>query len=300
MGSPSEGTESLARRTRRLLRERGLAPLKSKGQHFLVDQHCAAQIADFAAPDPSLPVLEIGAGLGALTLELAARAPHVVAVELDRGLLAALRSEGLPPTVTAVEGDALELDLEALLASHPGRWRATGNLPYYAATAILQRLLLLGSRLERIVATVQSEVAERLRARPGDPQYGSLSVWTALHAAEVAALLEVPRGAFYPQPKVDSQVVCLTPREGVPCRPEAQALLLAVVRAAFGQRRKMLRNALAELLGRTPSAQERLAAAMAQAGIAPQARGEAASPEQFVVLAEALASSEVELTGSDG
>jgi 16S rRNA (adenine1518-N6/adenine1519-N6)-dimethyltransferase len=286
--------ENLATRTRRLLAELDLKPRRERGQNFLIDPTIAEAVAELACGDDAPQVLEIGAGLGALTERLAERAARVVALELQPEFVEAL--EGLftgRPNVRVVAGNALKADLVGLIGGAPNTWRVAANLPYYAASAIIVQLLEARPAFERLVVMVQKEVGDRLTARPGGEQYGSLSVFTAYHTNCATVALRVPRGAFYPQPKVDSVVLTLEPRRTA--RPEVldEALLLAVIRGGFGQRRKQLVNAL---LG-APELQQRdrdtTEAALAEAGIAPKARAEELGLESFIALSNALSRSGV-------
>ncbi|MBM3499044.1 MAG: ribosomal RNA small subunit methyltransferase A [Armatimonadetes bacterium] len=289
-GIASDG-ESLAVRTRRLLAELGRRPRRERGQNFLIDPTLAERVAGLACGDEAPQVLEIGAGLGALTECLAVRAARVVALELEAAFVEALHDVlAGSPHVRIVAGDALKVDLAGLVDGPPDAWRVAANLPYYAASAILVRLLEARPPFERLVVMVQKEVGDRLTARPGDEQYGSLSVFAAYQTEDLAVALRVPRGAFYPQPKVDSVVLSLRPRRAPRAGVLDEGLLLAVIRAGFGQRRKQLANTLVGLgsLDRTSAA-----AALAEAGIPPPARAEELDLEAFIALSNALSRSGV-------
>ncbi|MBM3498720.1 MAG: ribosomal RNA small subunit methyltransferase A, partial [Armatimonadetes bacterium] len=235
--------ERLAVRTQRLLAELGLKPRRERGQNFLIDPTVAESVAAVVCGEARPQVLEIGAGLGALTGALAARASAVVALELQPQFVGAL-SQLLAgtPCVRVIAGDALKADWGALVGGSPAEWHFAGNLPYYAASAIIVRALEAQPGFARLVVMVQKEVGDRLTARPGDEQYGSLSVFTAYHVTEARVELRVPRGAFYPQPKVDSVVLSLTPRGAARGDVLDEALLFATIRAGFGQRRKQFAN----------------------------------------------------------
>ncbi len=286
--------ESPAVRTRRLLAELGLKPRRERGQNFLIDPTVAERVAELACEPEGTRVLEIGAGLGSLTEALAARAAAVLAVELQPEFAQALGELfAATPSVAIVQGDALKVDLVGLLPGPPDAWRVAANLPYYAASAIVLRLLEARPGFERLVVMVQKEVGERLTARPGDEQYGSLSVLTAYHVGQAQVVLRVPRGAFYPQPKVDSVVLSLTPRRNPREDVRDEALLLGAIRAGFGQRRKQLANALVGAGSLRPLDRAGADAALAAAGIAPKARAEELSLEAFVALSNALSRSGV-------
>ncbi len=274
-----------------LLRRHGLRPRKRLGQHFLVDRRVLAAIVRAAELEADDGVLEIGAGLGTLTLALAAGAGRVVSVEIARELAPALAEtlEGaLAETpggkVRLVFGDALRLDLAGLLAEDGGRrWKAVANLPYYVTAPLLARLLALP--LELLVLTVQKEVAERLVAPPGGRRYGALTVFVAYHAA-AEVVTAVPPRSFHPPPLVGSAVVRLRPRAVPPVSVPAPALF-AVVRAAFAHRRKTVANALAAGLA-PPGAGGFLAEALDGAGIGGRRRPETLSLEEFARLTRAL------------
>jgi 16S rRNA (adenine1518-N6/adenine1519-N6)-dimethyltransferase len=211
------------------------------GQHFLINGSILERIAAAACPSPSEPIIEIGAGRGALTEKLQRRAASVIAVELDPELAEHLRRKFAgEPRLQVVEADALELDLARF-----GRVAIAGNLPYYAASPIIRRALRLAP--PRAVFLIQKEVALRLAASPGQRDYGLLTVETALYAA-ARLLFEVKPAAFHPPPKVDSAVVLLEPRGGPPMA-DAEDFLRFVGRA-FQHKRKTLRNNLAEFYGK--------------------------------------------------
>jgi 16S rRNA (adenine1518-N6/adenine1519-N6)-dimethyltransferase len=209
------------------------------GQHFLRNGAILERIAAAACPRSEAAVVEIGPGRGALTEKLLARAQRVVAIELDAELVRYLSHKFAgEPRLSIVEGDALSADLEQW-----GRVPIVGNLPYYAATPILEKAIRL--RPPRAVFLIQKEVAERLVARPGQRAYGYLTVATALFAS-ARLLFEVKPGAFVPPPAVDSAVVLLEPRPTVP-QPEG---VLELISHAFRHKRKTLRNNLAPVYGK--------------------------------------------------
>jgi 16S rRNA (adenine1518-N6/adenine1519-N6)-dimethyltransferase len=211
------------------------------GQHFLTNGSILERIAAAACPSPAEPIVEIGAGRGALTEKLLRRAASVIAVELDPELAEHLRRKFAgEPRLQVVEADALELDLARF-----GRVAIAGNLPYYAASPIIRRTLRLAP--PRAVFLIQKEVALRLAASPGQRDYGLLTVETELYAA-ARLLFEVKPAAFHPPPKVDSAVVLLEPRGGPPMA-DAEDFLRFVGRA-FQHKRKTLRNNLAEFYGK--------------------------------------------------
>ncbi len=266
-----------------LLKARGLAPKKAFGQNFLTDPRAAERIAE-AAAEGGGTVLEIGPGTGALTRPLLDRAARVVAIEKDRDLVPILEAE-LADSIASgklaiVEGDALAVDWLPLLQSGPEPRSIAGNLPYLVTGRLLERSVELAEHVTRVVVMVQLEVAERLAASPSTKAYGALTVFVQA-AFEVKRLLVAKAGAFFPRPEVDSAVVVLTRREKA-LATEDDALR-ALVKGAFGQRRKTLRNAWRGVFGWS---NQELAAHAAQAGIDLDRRGETLSVEEFETMAK--------------
>jgi 16S rRNA (adenine1518-N6/adenine1519-N6)-dimethyltransferase len=269
---------------RDVLSRHGLRPKRHFGQNFLLDRNLAERIAERATP-PGALVIEIGAGLGALTRPLLERARTVVALERDRDLVPVLRQE-LGDAVASgrlvvVEADAKRFDYEAALSAVEPPRAIAGNLPYNLTGPLLERIGGLAHTLERATVLVQLEVAERLAARPATAEYGALTVFVQA-AYSVRKAFVVRRGAFHPAPAVDSAVVVLEPHP-VPLAEETPTFR-ALVKGAFGQRRKTLKNAW--------SALERdgmLAAAAGRAGIDLGARGETLSVADFARMASELA-----------
>jgi 16S rRNA (adenine1518-N6/adenine1519-N6)-dimethyltransferase len=263
-------------------RNRGLRPKKSFGQNFLVDSKMAACVADLAAGEGGGTVVEIGAGLGALTEPLLERTSLVVAIERDRDLCPILREAFADPlqrgTLLLLEADAKTVDLAALAERGPRPRVIAGNLPYQITGPILQAVTQVADRIDLAVFMVQAEVAERLVATPGTSAYGALTVFlTAAFAARIER--RVSPGAFSPRPGVSSAIVTLVPRRP-PLAAETEALR-AAIRAAFAQRRKTLRNAWSKL---APPAD--LARRAEKAGIDLDRRGETLSVEEFARFAQ--------------
>ncbi len=264
------------------MRALGIRPSKRLGQNFLTDPRVAKRIADLI-PDPLEPLLEIGPGLGALSLELAASGRPFVAVELDLRLAEYMEGELRPyPNARLVRGDVLDHRLDGLF---PGGSRLTvvGNLPYSITTPALEWILGQKERVRRALIMVQREFAERLTAKPGSKEYGSVSVFVSLNAG-VKNFFRVSPGAFHPRPEVDSTVLEVTPWNypGTSAEERESAALMA--RASMGSRRKTLANALATGLGMTAGEARAL---LAGAGLDPIRRGETLSVEEFVTLARA-------------
>ncbi len=262
-----------------------LRPTKQRGQNFVTDANTVRRIARAADIGPQDAVLEIGPGLGSLTLALLARAGQLTAVEIDDVLAAAL-----PATIAArlperadrfalVHADALRLTAAQLPGPPPDALVA--NLPYNVAVPVLLHMLATFPSLRRVLVMVQAEVADRLAAPPGSRSYGVPSVKAAWYA-EARRAGAIGRTVFWPAPNVDSGLVALTRREP-PRTSASRAEVFAVVDAAFAQRRKTLRAALAGWAG-SPAAAE---AACAAADVDPRLRGEALSVDDFARLAEA-------------
>jgi 16S rRNA (adenine1518-N6/adenine1519-N6)-dimethyltransferase len=264
-----------AGRIRALLDEHGISPSRALGQNFLIDPNTARRIAAASGAGDRDRVLEIGPGLGSLTLALAELGASVTAVELDRHLVPVLQAvvaDTVPP-VQVVHADALEVDLDALV---PGgtRCRLAANLPYNVGTTIFLRILQDAPAVAGGVALVQREVADRLAARAGSDAYGIPSVKAAWWAdARVAG--KVPASVFHPRPRVDSAFVTFE-RHDPPGDDELRARVFALVDAGFGQRRKMLRRSLADHVG---------AGALERAGIDPTRRAEELALDDWVRLA---------------
>jgi 16S rRNA (adenine1518-N6/adenine1519-N6)-dimethyltransferase len=266
------------RQVRELLSAHGISPSRALGQNFVADPNTVRRIARLAEVGPGDRVVEIGPGLGSLTLALVETGASVTAVEVDRHLLPALRSVVEPHGVRVVHGDAMRLDWSAVLGGGGG-WSLVANLPYNIATPLVLDLLAGVPAIERMLVMVQREVGERLAAQPGEKAYGIPSVKVAYRAsAEVVG--RVPPTVFIPPPRVESVLVRLRRLPEPPVEADPAALF-RLVEAGFGQRRKMLRRSLAGLVD--PAAFER-------AGVRPEARAEELSLQDWA----RLASSDVE------
>ena len=246
-------------------------PRKRFGQHFLTDRHYVDRIVAAIDPRPGDIVVEIGPGLGALTRPLLERLDHLHVVEIDRDLAAQLAETFAAERVVVHLADVLRFDFALL----PDGLRVVGNLPYNISTPLLFRLADFAGRIRDLTFMLQKEVVDRMVAAPGTAEYGRLSVMLQ-YRFEMAKLFDVPPGAFRPPPKVDSAVVHMVPRPETALAARDPGRLASIVMAAFGQRRKTLRNALAKLATATQ---------IERAGIDPGARGETLSIEAFVRLA---------------
>ena len=269
--------------TTHILKAFGLHMSKKLGQNFLIDAGIVQGIVDAAQIHLGDHVLEIGPGIGTLTQGLAEAGADVTAVELDKKLPAVL-AETLKAydRVRIVPGDILKVDIPALMGQEP--FKVVANLPYYITTPILMTLLERRLPITMMVTMVQKEVAERMTARPGSRSYGALSV-AVQYYTEPEIVLNVPPRSFIPAPEVDSVVIACRVRSVPAVRVSEEKMFFRVVRAAFGQRRKTLANALRG--GGFPKEQVR--AAMERAQMDPQRRGETLSLEEFGRLADAFA-----------
>jgi 16S rRNA (adenine1518-N6/adenine1519-N6)-dimethyltransferase len=271
-----------ASRARAFLEAHGLAAHRDRGQNFLHDERMAERLVSLAGVAPEDGVIEIGTGLGLLTRVLAARARRVETIEIDSGLVRALEAEGLPANVRLHHADALEVDLAALLAELGPPARVVANLPYSVATPLLRRLLDLGG-VRGVAVMVQRELAQRIRARPGSPDYGSLAVLFAWTMA-LGESVDLPPGCFFPAPKVTSTFLCMTPRESGIAH-EDFLRYEALLRAGFAHRRKTLVNSLTRAADIEGS---RTVAALREIGIAERARAEQLDPGRWLALARQL------------
>ena len=269
-----------------LLKEYNLRPRKGLAQNFLTDPVHLARIVDTAGLTGSDTVLEIGPGPGTLTRLLVQAARQVIAVELDPNMVSLLRRElGHFDNLALVEADILETDIRALLARFGPdgtAYKVVANLPYYITSAVIRRLLETRPRPERIVITVQKEVAQRIVAGPGDMSLLAVSVQVY---GRPQLVFTIPAGAFYPPPKVDSAVVRIDTFDQPAAAVGDIDKFFRVVKAGFSQKRKQVKNALAASLP-APSAQ--VVAALELAGLEPTRRAETLSLAEWSRLTEAL------------
>jgi 16S rRNA (adenine1518-N6/adenine1519-N6)-dimethyltransferase len=264
-----------------LIQKYGLRAKKSWGQNFLVDERAYREIVHACAAGDGDWIIEIGAGLGTLTRRLADTGAHVVAVERERDMLEVLRAEhGADPRIEVVEANALTFDYAAVAARSAKPPVVVGNLPYQIASPILFRLMETRARFSRIVVMLQKEMADRIVAPPGEKSYGALSVMVRLWG-EPKLIVRVRAGGFVPAPRVDSAVLRIVPR-AEPLGVD-DAKFSRVVHAAFGQRRKTLRNALSAAFD--ASVVDRALGALALDG---QRRGETLSVDEFAALTRAI------------
>lgn len=266
---------------RSLMHRHGLRPDKRLGQNFLVDPAGLQAVVRAAGLEPADAALEVGAGLGSLTRLLAITVQKVVAVELDQRLIPVLREVLNPhPNVEVVHGDILKLDPSQLMGE--SSYQVVANIPYYITSALIRHLLEAKHPPRRVTLTVQQEVAERICAQPGEMSLLALGV-QVYGQPEIKA--NIPAGAFYPAPQVNSAVVRvdLFPEPLFP--PEIQEALFRLAKAGFSQKRKTMRNSLAAGLHWKPAQAEDF---LRQAGIDPQRRAETLSVEEWGRLAYRL------------
>jgi 16S rRNA (adenine1518-N6/adenine1519-N6)-dimethyltransferase len=271
-----------------LLRRLGLRPKKSLGQHFLVHPHQVRRLAAALELGETDAVVEIGAGLGALTVFLAEAAGRVVALELDPNLARFLKEElfSQAPRVLVVLQDVLDFDFIGLSAEVGAPLKVAGNLPYQITSPLLFKLLRELPALAMAVLMMQQEVGDRLLAPPGSKDYGILSVLMKYHFT-LERLFSLSPANFYPPPQVASVVLRFKPGSLEP-RARDEALLTRVVKAAFGQRRKNLHNALAARAGALGLSPAEISAGLEAAGLDPRRRGETLEVAEFVALADNL------------
>ena len=273
--------------THQVLQKHGLRPTKSLGQNFLTDLHIIDKIVEAGEVSSADLVLEIGPGIGAMTVRLAKAAGRVVAVEIDRHLLPALEEvlDGYSNT-QVVHADILKTDLHALVAGWNGPLKVISNLPYYITTPIIMHLLESDVPWQTLVFMVQKEVAQRLAAPPGGKDYSALSVAVRC-LSEPKLCFTVSRNCFHPRPDVDSAVVRLRKAQNPEVEGINRNLLRQVVRAAFSQRRKTIVNSLGGAPW-IPDGKQGLRAILAQVGIPESERAERLTLKQFATVTSLL------------
>lgn len=258
---------------------------KQFGQNFISDDHLLAKIVEAAEITPEDVVIEIGPGAATLTAALAEKAAQVIAIEIDKDLFPIIerRMAGYS-NFELVAGDAMKVDFDALAAKYGAkRYKVVANLPYYITTPIVMRFLEEGFRVSEMVIMVQQEVADRFLANPGTKAYGAITAAINYYGS-VSRAFNVPRTMFTPRPEVDSSIVKIKCYENKPFEADDEKLLRRVIKAAFGQRRKTLNNALKAL--NLPK--NELDKALQRAGIDAARRGETLSVEEFVRLSNAI------------
>ncbi len=248
---------------------------KRFGQNFLSDPNIIRKIVDAIRPQPGELLVEIGPGLGAITAPLIERLGHLQVVEIDRDLIARLHERYTPEQITVHEGDALKFDFSSLTTDSEPSLRIVGNLPYNISTPILFHLAEFADQVKDMTFMLQKEVVMRMVAAPGTEEYGRLSVMLQ-YRFRMARMFDVPPGAFRPAPKVMSSIVRMAPLPRDQLQAKDAALLAQIVTAAFGQRRKTLKNTLRDFMDDSD---------FDALDIDPGLRGERLSLEQFVAIA---------------
>ncbi len=256
-------------------------PKKRFGQHFLLDKNIIRKIVSAAHISEGDYVIEIGPGTGALTEGLLDAGACVLAVEVDRDMVGFLKEKF--PALEVINEDALKLSYAGLSKERKGKFKVVSNLPYNISGPLLARFLSERAAFTQLVLMFQKEVAERLVARPGTKAYGTLSVFTQAFT-DVKIEFNVSKNLFTPRPKVDSSVVSMEVLPEPKVEIEHEAFFRTVVRAAFGTRRKTLSNALKSL----GLERDVITAALGEAGIDPQRRGETLDLKEFSLLTDAL------------
>lgn len=273
---------------RSLMEKHGLRFQKKFGQNFLIDRSVPERIAEASGTGGGDGVLEIGPGIGTLTKELCKRAKKVVSLEIDEGLIPVLgETLGEYDNFKVICEDVMKADLEGVIKTgFEGceRVRVAANLPYYITTPVIMRLLESGNAFESLTFLIQKEVADRLCAAPGTPEYGAVTVAVDYYC-DRKKQFNVPPGCFMPAPKVTSTVITLVPRKILKYAPRDEKLFFKTVAGAFGMRRKTLVNALSSAFS---CPKETVTRSLERCGIDTGVRGERLSTSDFVALSDAL------------
>lgn len=278
-------------RTKAILEKYGFSFKKSLGQNFLIDTNILNRIVDHANLTENSGVIEIGPGIGALTEQLARRSRKVVAFEIDQRLLPILE-ETLSPysNKKIIHQDVLKADVAAMIKEEFAGFEeimVVANLPYYVTTPIIMKLLEEKLPIRGIVVMLQKEVAERIAAKPGNKDYGSLSI-AVQYYTEAETVMIVPKTVFVPQPNVDSAVIRLTVRKTPRVTVKDEAFFFQVTRASFAQRRKTILNNLTSQLPEGKEKKDVIMKVLSDINIDPSRRGETLSIEEFAKLSDSL------------
>lgn len=278
-------------RTRAILEKYGFTFKKSLGQNFLIDTNILNNIVDHAEITPESGVIEIGAGIGALTEQLAKRCKKVLAFEIDQRLLPILEDTLSPyPHVSVVHQDFLKVDVHQAIETYLQEVKdiaIVANLPYYVTTPIIMKCLEDHLPFRSMVIMMQKEVGSRITAKPGTKDYGSLSIAIQYYTtAEI--VMNVPKTVFIPQPNVDSVVVKLTKRDQPVVAVKDEQFFFNIVKFSFAQRRKTILNNLVSQLENGKEKKARIMAALEKAEIDPTRRGETLTIEEFAKLSDGL------------
>jgi 16S rRNA (adenine1518-N6/adenine1519-N6)-dimethyltransferase len=264
---------------------------KSLGQNFLTDANIIRKITEAGELTPEDLVVEVGPGIGALTVSLAQQAGKVIAVEIDKNLMPALHeTTGSYPNITVIHQDILKVDVHSLLQGWNGRVKIISNLPYYVTTPVVMMFLENDFPIERMILMVQKEVALRMAASPGTKDYGALSVGVQV-AGTPRVLFQVSRNCFIPKPDVDSAVLRIILNNRLLQEIKDKTVFFNCVRAAFSKRRKTLLNAMSSAPNwRLPK--EAVQCLIGKMGLKEMIRGEELSVQQFITLSNLVAQGE--------
>jgi 16S rRNA (adenine1518-N6/adenine1519-N6)-dimethyltransferase len=278
-------------RTKEILGKYGFSFKKSLGQNFLIDPNILRNITEHAGLTKDTAAIEIGPGIGALTEHLARTSGKVVAFEIDQRLIPIL-GDTLSPydNVKIINKDVLEADVKSIIQEEFEGYddiMVVANLPYYVTTPIILKLLLERLPIRGICVMLQKEVGDRISAKPGTKEYGSLSI-AIQYYTEAEMVMTVPKTVFMPQPNVDSAVIRLTKREQPPVDVIDEDFFFTVTRSSFAQRRKTILNNLTSQLPHGKEKKEQILEALSKAGVDPSRRGETLSIQEFGALSDAL------------
>lgn len=278
-------------RTRAILEKYGFSFKKSLGQNFLIDTNVLNRIVDHAELTAESGAIEIGPGIGALTEQLARRSKRVLAFEIDQRLLPILEETLSPyPNTKVINEDILKADVQKAIEEEFAGLSdimVVANLPYYVTTPIIMKLLEDQLPIRGIVCMLQKEVADRIAAKPGSKNYGSLSI-AIQYYTKAETVMIVPKTVFVPQPNVDSAVIRLTKLEEPAVIVKSESFFFQVTRASFAQRRKTILNNLTNQLPNGKQRKEQILEALTEAAIEPGRRGETLSLDEFAVLSDKL------------
>ena len=282
----SAGATSLADATKELLARYNFPPKKKLGQNFIIDQESVDRIVDAAKLSKEDLVIEIGTGLGTLTKALAKKAAKVISIEYDK-LLFEMDKDILKDltNIELIRDDFLMLGMDKLLEGVKD-YKVVGNLPYYITAPIITKLIETRPMFSRAVITVQKEVAERLTAKPGTREYGTLSIFAQYHLM-VSVVSFIAKTSFLPRPHVSSAVVLLEPRLLPRVKVKDEGLFFKLIHASFEHRRKTLRNSIL-MSKKFDITKEKLEQALSKAGIDGERRGETLSIEEFAKISSLL------------
>ncbi|MGR3766405.1 16S rRNA (adenine(1518)-N(6)/adenine(1519)-N(6))-dimethyltransferase RsmA [Rossellomorea sp. NS-SX7] len=278
-------------RTKEILEKYGFSFKKSLGQNFLIDPNILRNITEHAGLSKDTAAIEIGPGIGALTEHLARTSGKVVAFEIDQRLIPIL-GDTLSPydNVKIINEDVLEADVKTIIQEEFEGYEdimVVANLPYYVTTPIILKLLMERLPIRGICVMLQKEVGDRISAKPGTKEYGSLSI-AIQYYTEAEMVMTVPKTVFMPQPNVDSAVIRLTKREKPPVDVIDEDFFFTVTRSSFAQRRKTILNNLTSQLPAGKEKKEYILEALSKAGVEPSRRGETLSIQEFGALSDAL------------